>query len=79
MVPASGLSFEAVVLAGGEDKRMYPLTTASMKAFLPVANAPLLSYSLRMLAAAGLKHVFMVCILSWEGDLVLSDWLVWLV
>uniref|UniRef100_A0A7S0S6S1 Translation initiation factor eIF2B subunit gamma n=1 Tax=Chlamydomonas leiostraca TaxID=1034604 RepID=A0A7S0S6S1_9CHLO len=55
-----GLAYQAIVLAGGDDKRLYPLTTGTVKALLPVANRPLLSYPLKSLADAGLKHVFVV-------------------
>lgn len=54
------LNYQAVVLAGGDDKRLYPLTTGTVKGLLPVANKPLLSYPLRALAEAGLKHAFVV-------------------
>jgi dTDP-glucose pyrophosphorylase len=57
-MPGSGLSYQAVVLAGGDDKRLYPL--GGVKALLPVANKPLLSYPLRTLQDAGLKHAFIV-------------------
>lgn len=54
------LPWQAVVLAGGDDKRLHPMTSSSVKALLPVANKPLLSYSLRLLAAAGLKQCLVV-------------------
>lgn len=49
----------AVVLAGGEDKRLYPLANDSV--LVPVGNKPLLHYPLRALAASGLKRAFVVC------------------
>uniref|UniRef100_A0A7R9VHL7 Translation initiation factor eIF2B subunit gamma n=1 Tax=Chlamydomonas euryale TaxID=1486919 RepID=A0A7R9VHL7_9CHLO len=50
----------AVVLAGGEDKRLYPLVTDSVKALVPVGNVPLLHYPLRQLAEAGLRKALVV-------------------
>ena len=58
IMPSPGLSYQAVVLAGGDDKRLYPL--GGVKALLPVANRPLLSYPLRTLSDAGLKHALVV-------------------
>lgn len=57
---ASSSSFDAVILAGGECKRMYPLTSGTGKALLPVANQPLLSYSLKHLADAGVRSAIVV-------------------
>lgn len=53
-------SFQAVLLAGGEDKALFPLTSGVVKALLPVANRPLISYPLRSLSEAGLTHVLVV-------------------
>lgn len=52
---------EAIVLAGGHDARLNPLTNADQpKCLLPVANAPALSYSLTALQKAGITAVFVV-------------------
>ncbi|MEW5317384.1 MAG: hypothetical protein WDW38_008684 [Sanguina aurantia] len=67
-------SFQAVLLAGGEDKSLFPLTSGVVKALLPVANLPLLSYPLRSLSDAGLTHVLVVA--SGERAAgVISQWL----
>lgn len=58
-------SYQAVVLAGGEDQILYPLTTNTVKALLPVANKPLISYPLRTLAEAGLKNAIVVRTPAW--------------
>lgn len=55
-------SYQAVVLAGGEDQILYPLTTTTVKALLPVANKPLISYPLRTLAEAGLRSAIVVSV-----------------
>ncbi len=60
-MPSSSLSYQAVILAGGVDKRLNPLCSAGTpKALLPVANKPLISYPLKNIQEAGLKHVFVV-------------------
>jgi NDP-sugar pyrophosphorylase family protein len=64
MLDAPGCRYEVVVLAGGECKRLYPLTGGggAAKALLPVGNRPLLYYSLRHLAEAGIKTATVVSI-----------------
>ena len=53
--------FEVVILAGGDCKRLYPLTAGGApKALLPVGNRPLISYALRHLAEAGVKAATVV-------------------
>ncbi|KXZ44610.1 hypothetical protein GPECTOR_64g104 [Gonium pectorale] len=59
-------SYQAVVLAGGEDQILYPLTTNTVKALLPVANKPLISYPLRTLAEAGLHSAIVVRVVIGE-------------
>ena len=49
---------EAVILAGGDCKRMAPLQ--SIKALLPIANKPLISYPLRQLSQAGIQTCYVV-------------------
>jgi CTP:molybdopterin cytidylyltransferase MocA len=57
----SGPLYQAVVLAGGEEKSLYPLTSGGgVKALLPVANKPLLGYPLRTLETAGLRSAIVV-------------------
>jgi dTDP-glucose pyrophosphorylase len=53
--------FEVVILAGGECKRLYPLTSGGVvKALLPVGNRPLIWYPLRHLAESGIKKAVVV-------------------
>lgn len=55
--------FEVIILAGGDCKRLYPLTSGGIaKALLPVGNRPLIWYPLRHLAEAGIKKAFVVAI-----------------
>ncbi len=62
-------AMQVVLLAGGDDKRLHPLTgpAGAVKALLPVANKPLISYPLKALADAGLKQVFLVRVASGGG------------
>ena len=45
----------AVVLAAGRGSRMYPLTEGCPKCLLPVANKPLICYSVEMLKRSGFQ------------------------
>ena len=44
---------QAVVLAGGRGRKLYPFTEDTPKALLPVANRPLLYYPLLYLQNEG--------------------------
>ncbi|GIL56412.1 hypothetical protein Vafri_11777 [Volvox africanus] len=67
-------SYQAVVLAGGEDQILYPLTTTTVKALLPVANKPLISYPLRTLAEAGLRSAIVV-VINERAAACIRDWI----
>jgi translation initiation factor eIF-2B subunit gamma len=61
--------FQAVILAGGGGKHLFPLNSAGLpKVLLPVANRPLLTFPLRTLEEAGITDVLVVC----EGDAAAS-------
>ena len=49
----------AVLLAGGLGTRLRPLTYAEPKALAPVANRPLIAYSLRMLRRGGVEEAIL--------------------
>src|SRR3989338_3007939 len=52
---------QAVLLAGGDGLRLYPLASDhSPKATLPIANHPMIHYSLSYLEKNGLKDVIVV-------------------
>jgi len=59
----SGLNqeFQVVVLAGGDGRRLKPLTEGIPKTLLPIANKPVLSYQLDFLSTAGFKEVILIC------------------
>ena len=52
---------EAILLAGGQAKRLGDATEGLPKALVPVAGAPLASYTTRLLAAAGVERLIVSC------------------
>src|SRR4051812_32891127 len=52
---------EAILLAGGQAKRLGDAAEGLPKALVPVAGAPLASYTLRLLAAAGVDRLIVSC------------------
>jgi NDP-sugar pyrophosphorylase family protein len=52
---------EAILLAGGQAKRLGDAAAGLPKALVPVAGAPLASYTTRLLAAAGVDRLIVSC------------------
>ena len=50
-----------VLLGGGTGSRLYPVTYAVNKHFLPVYNKPMVYYSFSILMLAGIRDVVIVC------------------
>jgi dTDP-glucose pyrophosphorylase len=48
----------AVIMAGGEGRRLWPLTAQRPKPMLPVGDRPLLENTLALLVAHGFRHIF---------------------
>jgi NDP-sugar pyrophosphorylase family protein len=61
--------FTVVLLAGGLGHRMYPLlwTSEQTKALLPLANRPMIGYSLEWLENEGFRHVLVVTRKNYEN------------
>lgn len=59
---------KCVILAAGEGKRMHPLTYTRPKVMLPIANKPLLEYSLLNAIGAGFKEFIFV--VSYKSEMV---------
>jgi UDP-N-acetylglucosamine diphosphorylase/glucosamine-1-phosphate N-acetyltransferase len=57
---------QAVILAAGESKRMYPLTTSRPKVMLPVANKPILEHLLVTASEEGVDDF--IFIIGYIGD-----------
>jgi len=51
---------QAVILAAGEGKRLRPLTKNRPKALIPVANSPIIDYSIQALVANGIRDIIVV-------------------
>jgi len=61
---------DAVLLAGGKGTRLRPLTVGRPKPLVPVANRPIMEYSLRLLEKAGFDRVFIP--VDYLGDQIVS-------
>ena len=61
---------KALITAGGKGTRLRPLTHTSNKHLLPIANKPILHYSLEKIAKTGIKQVG---IITNQQDNVLKD------
>ncbi len=48
---------KAVILAGGEGKRLRPYTMSIAKPMVPILNKPILEYSINLLKAYGIKDI----------------------
>lgn len=51
---------QAVILAGGEGCRLRPLTRSIPKAMIPVANRPIIDYTIDALLANGIREIIVV-------------------
>lgn len=52
---------QAVVLTDSYETRFMPLTAVRPRCLLPLANVPLIEYTLEFLAKAGVHEVFLIC------------------
>lgn len=50
-----------LIIAGGEGKRLRPLTSDRPKPMIPVAGRPILEYQIRWLAGQGVSDVILLC------------------
>ena len=52
---------QAVVLADSFSKNFRPITLQMPKVLMPLANVPMIEYTLEFLAAGGVKEIFVFC------------------
>lgn len=53
--------FQAIVLTDSFETRFMPLTSIKPRCLLPLANVPLIEYTLEFLANAGVNEVYLMC------------------
>lgn len=53
--------FQAIVLTDSFETRFMPLTSVTPRCLLPLANVPLIEYTLEFLAKAGVNEVYLMC------------------
>eukprot|EP00126_Sphaerothecum_destruens_P009114 Sdes_comp20428_c0_seq3m14558 len=63
------LDFQAVLLAGGTGSRMCPLTEGIAKPLLPIANTPMIWYSLKLIENSGFSEVIVLIQNNYKAQL----------
>ena len=52
---------QAVVIADGFDGRFSPLTNSLPRCLIPLANVPMIEYTLEALSSSGVEEAFLYC------------------
>ncbi|MBI2406360.1 MAG: NTP transferase domain-containing protein [Candidatus Harrisonbacteria bacterium] len=61
---------KGVILAGGNGRRLAPITDVTNKHLLPIYNKPMIHYPLSTLVGAGMKEILVVCGREHAGSFV---------
>ena len=64
------LPLDAVLMAGGEGKRLRPLTATTPKPLLKVGDKPIIEYNIDRLAQVGVKNIYLS--INYLGDQLIS-------
>ncbi len=57
---------DAIILAGGQGKRLRPLTDNMPKCMIPVNGKPMIQYHIDWLRTYGIKNIVVACGYKWE-------------
>jgi len=57
---------DAVILAGGQGKRLRPLTNDMPKCLVPINGKPILSHQIEWLKLSGIENIIIACGYKWE-------------
>ncbi len=60
------ITMDAIILAGGQGKRLRPLTDGKPKAMVPINGKPMIQYHIDWLKRYGVRKIIVACGYKWE-------------